>query len=188
MSFSRYQTSFLHLAGSANLTSDVARWNAPACDDPQCQICSYVCEAEDPAVRLITIQEVLSASASPPFTTCPAWLQIQLERPELRRVHSHLKQGTRLSKKVTDVKDVKRYLHTVAISRDDIRIVKRDEHLPSPCEYIVIARSVVHGFLSALHVRLDRPSRHQMKLVVQRYFFALDLDKALDRCTQSCHL
>jgi len=27
-----------------------------------------------------------------------------------------------------------------------------------------------------------------MKLATQRYFFALDLDKALDRCSQSCHL
>ena len=27
-----------------------------------------------------------------------------------------------------------------------------------------------------------------MKLVSQRYFFALDLDKALDRCLQCCHL
>ena len=27
-----------------------------------------------------------------------------------------------------------------------------------------------------------------MKLVSQRYFFALDLDKALDRCSQCCHL
>ena len=47
-------------------------------------------------------------------------------------------------------------------------------------------RSVIDGFLSALHVKLGHPSRHQMKLVPQRHF--LDLDNTLDRCCQCCLL
>ena len=53
---------------------------------------------------------------------------------------------------------------------------------------MVISRSVVDGFLAALQVKLDHLSRHEMKLVSQRYFFALGLNKALDRCSQSCQL
>ena len=185
---SRYQVSLLHLAGSANLPSDFASRNAPACDDPRCQICSFVSEAEDLAVRPITVHDVLSGQASLPFTSRAAWLQTQLECPDLRRVHSHLKQGTRPSKKLTNIKDVKRYLNSVSISRDGLLVVRRDEPFSPPRECIVIPRSVIDGFLSALHVKLDHPSRHQMKLVTQRYFFALDLDKALDRCSQCCHL
>ncbi len=67
-------------------------------------------------------------------------------------------------------------------------LIRRDEPFAQPRECIVIPRSVIDGFLSALHVKLNHPSRHQMKLVSQRYFFALDLDKALDRCSQCCHL
>ena len=66
--------------------------------------------------------------------------------------------------------------------------MKRDEPFAKPRECIVISRPVIDGFLSALHVKLNHPSRHQMKLVIQRYFFALDLDKSLDRCSQCCHL
>ena len=187
-SVSRYQVTLLHLAGSANLPSDFASRNAPACDDPRCQVCSFVSEAEDLAVRPISVHDVLSGKTSLPFTSRSAWLQSQLECPDLRRVHSHLKQGTRPSKKVTNIKDVKRYLNLVSISRDGLLVVKRDEPFAAPRECIVIPRSVVDGFLAALHVKLNHPSRHQMKLVSQRYFFALDLDKALDRCSQCCHL
>ncbi|XP_068706826.1 uncharacterized protein [Montipora foliosa] len=187
-SVSRYQITLLHLAGSANLPSDFASRNAPACDDPRCQVCSFVSEAEDLAVRPISVHDVLSGKTSLPFTSRSAWLQSQLECPDLRRVHSHLKQGTRPSKKLTNIKDVKRYLNLVSISRDGLLVVKRNEPFAAPRECIVIPRSVVDGFLAALHVKLDHPSRHQMKLVSQRYFFALDLDKALDRCSQCCHL
>ena len=57
-------------------------------------------------------------------------------------------------------------------------------------ECLVILCSVIDGFLTALHVKLDHPSHHQMKLVLQcyRYFFTLDLDKALDWSSQCCHL
>ena len=185
---SRYQVSLLHLSGSANLPSDFASRNAPPCDDPRCQICSFVSEAEDLTVRQITAQDVLSGHATLPFTSRPAWIQTQLECPDLRRVHSHLKQGTRPSKKLTNIKDVKRYLNTVSISRDGLLVVRRDEPFSPARECIVIPRSVIDGFLSALHVKLDHPSRHQLKLVTQRYFYALDLDKALDRCSQCCHL
>ena len=183
-----YQVVLLHLAGSANLPSDFASRNAPACDDPRCQICSFVSEAEDLAVRPISVLDVLSGKTSLPFTSRSAWLQSQLECPDLRRVHSHLKQGTRPSKKLTNIRDVKLCLNLVSISRDGLLVAKRDEPFAAPRECIVIPRSVVDGFLAALHIKLDHPSRHQMKLVSQRYFFALDLDKALDRCSKCCHL
>ena len=116
-SVSRYQVTLLHLPGSPNLPSDFASRNAPACDDPCCQVCSFVSEAEDLAVCPMSVLDMLSGKTSLPFTSPSAWLQ-QLECPDLRRVHSHLMQGTRPSKKLTNIKDVKRYLNLVSISRD----------------------------------------------------------------------
>ena len=131
---------------------------------------------------------MLSGKTSLPFTSRSAWLQSQLECPDLRRVHSRLKHGTRPSKKLTNIKDVKRYLSLVSISRDGLLVIKRDEPFAASSEYKVIPCSVVDGFLTALHVKLDHPSRHRVKLVSQRYFFALDLNKPLDQCSQCCHL
>ncbi len=185
---SRYQISLRHLAGSANLPSDFASRNAPPCDDPRCQICSFISKAEDSVVRPISVHDVLSGSVTLPFTTRSAWLQTQQECPDLRRVHSHLKQGTRPSKKSTNIKDVKRYLNVSSLSREGLVVVKKDEPFCPSRECIVVPRPILDGLLTALHVKLNHPSRHQLKLVVLRYFYALDLDKALDQCTQSCHL
>ena len=171
-----------------NLPSDFASRNTPACDDPRCQVCSIVSNAEDLAVRPISVHDVLLGKTSLPFTSHSAWLQLQLECLDLRHVHSHLKQGTRPSKKLTNIKDVKHYLNLVSISRDGLLVVKRDEPFAASRKCIVIPHSVVDGFLAALHVKLDHLSHHQMKLVSQRYFFALDLEKALDRSSWCCHL
>lgn len=131
---------------------------------------------------------MLSGSVTLPFTTRSAWLQTQQECPDLRRVHSHLKQGTRPSKKSTNIKDVKRYLNVTSLSRDGLVVVRKDEPFCPSRECIVIPRPIIDGLLSALHVKLNHPSRHQLKQVILRYFYTLDLDKALDQCTQSCHL
>ena len=39
----------------------------------------------------------------------------------------------------------------------------------------------------SLHLQLDQPSSHQLKTVVHRYFFALDMDTTIKRTTESCH-
>ena len=44
---SRYQVNVRHLAGSANVPSDFSSRNAPVCNKPRCQICSFVALMED---------------------------------------------------------------------------------------------------------------------------------------------
>ena len=52
-----------------------------------------------------------------PFTSRTDWSAIQAECADLRRTRAHL-QGTRPSKKLTNVKDVKRYLYVATITKD----------------------------------------------------------------------
>ena len=116
-----------------------------------------------------------------------AWLHTQQECPDLRHVHSHLKQGTRPPKKSTNVKDIKHFLEVASISRDGLVVVKKDEPFCPSRECIVIPRSITDSLLTTLHIKLNHPSRHQLKQVILRYFYALDLDKAVDQCSQTCH-
>ena len=80
-----------------------------------------------------------------------------MECPDLRRVHSHLTQGTRPSKKMTKVNDIKRYLNSVTIARDGLLVVKSKEPF-SVGERIVIPREVLNGILTAIHLQLDHPT------------------------------
>ena len=51
---SRYQVSLQQPAGTANLPSDFASCNSPDCNEPQCQICSFVHETETSVVHGIS--------------------------------------------------------------------------------------------------------------------------------------
>ena len=109
---SRYQVRLQHLAGKASLLSDIVSRNAQECSEPQCQICTFIRETEDSVVRTVFIQDILDNVANLPFTSRSAWLQIQNDCPDFHRVRTHLKQGTRPSKKLTNIKDIKRYSST----------------------------------------------------------------------------
>ena len=152
-----YQVSLQHLAGKANLPSDFTSRNAPDCNEPNCQICTFVHDMEDSIVQGVSIQDILDSKSSLPFSTRSSWLQIQSDCPDLQRVHDHLKQGTRPSKKLTNVRDVKRYLTCTSIAKDGVLVVTRSQ----PFVPVEVPRSMQDGLLTALHIKLNHPSRHQ---------------------------
>lgn len=184
---SRFHVSIRHVAGAAILPSDFASRNPPDCTDMACQVCSFVQRTQDSVVRLLSSDDILAGRARLPFTSRAAWRSLQSECPDLRRTHAHLTQGTRPSKKLTNIKDVKRYLSMASIASDGLLIVRREEPL-SPCrECIIVPRQVLDGLVTALHLQLSHPSANQLRKTISRYFFALDLDKAVRRTTEGCH-
>ena len=74
-------------------------------------------------VRAVSVQDILQGSVHLPFTSWPAWLAVKSECPGLRRRHAHLVQGRRSSKKLTNIKDVKRYLQVASIANDGVLVV-----------------------------------------------------------------
>ena len=171
---SRYQATVQHLAGSANVPSDFASRNAPTCLEQQCQVCTFVRQMEESVVlQCVTTNDVTSGRARLPFTSRSTWLAIQAECPDLQRTLSHLTQGTRPSKKITNAKDVKRYLN-------GLLVVRRNDPLSSARDCIIVPRMVLDGLVTALHIQLDHPSCYQLKQVMHSYLYALDLDKAID--------
>ena len=177
---SRYQINVRHLNGSVNNPSDFAIRNASECIELRCQICSFITQLEDSVVRSVHFQDIIDNQTRLPFTTRSAWLAIQIDCPVLRRTHSHLKQGTRPSKKTTNIKDVKRYLSVASIAIDRMLVVRRIDPLVPSTELIIVPRSVLYGLVTALHTK-------QLEFVMKRHFYALDLTKAIERTYNSCH-
>ena len=184
---SRYQATVRYLAGSANIPSDFASRNASPCQDEQCQVCTFVNYCEQSAVQRVSVQDIVSGRKKLPFTSRNTWKLIQAECSDLRRTHAHLIQGTRPSKKLTNIRDIKRYIQVATVAKDGLLVVQRDEPFTPSHQCIIVPRQVLDGLLTALHIQLDHPSAHQLKAVFRRYLYALDLDKSVNQVTSGCH-
>lgn len=55
-------------------------------------------------------------------------------------------------------------------------------------ERIVVPQGVIQGLLTAFHLRFEHPSSHQLKRIMSRYFYAINLDKFVDIVTYACYL
>ncbi|CAC5394087.1 unnamed protein product [Mytilus coruscus] len=184
---SRFQVSIRHVSGLAILPSDYSSRNAPDCDNPACQICNFIHLHEEYVVRHVTTADILNGTVKFSFTSRAAWLSNQTECSDLRRTDAHLRQGVRPSKKLTNIKDIKRYLNVASLANDGLLVVKRN--LPfAPCrKLIILPRQALDGLITSTHIKLDHTSCHLMKSILQRYFYALDMDKAIESVTSSCH-
>ena len=186
-SVSRYKVTVSHISGIANAPSDYASRNPSSCSDQSCQVCKFVIELEDSVVRATSVSDVLGGTTRMPFTSRAAWLATQRECDDLRRVHSYLSCGTRPQRKAGKLKDVKRYLQNVSIASDGLLVVMDTQPFQPSRERFVVPRNVLDGLLTAIHLRFSHPSAHQMKKIISRYFFALDLDKSIHAVCDSCH-
>ena len=105
----------------------------------------------------------------------------------MRRTRAHLKQGTRLSRKLTNLGNVKRYLRIATIASDGLLVVRQQNPLSHTREWIIIPRDLCDGLFTALHLLLGHPTKHQLKLVCERFFYALDMQAYLQTVTDQCH-
>ena len=79
-------------------------------------------------------------------------------------------------------KEKKRYLNVATISSDGLLVMKRNEPLAPPQECIIFPPQVLHGLLTSLHIQLSHlPATNLRWLPINRYLFALDLDKAINQ-------
>ena len=181
---SHYQASVRHISGAAILQSDFASQNATPCENETCQVCSFITRTRDSVVRAVSVQDILQGNVCLPFTSQSAWLAIQSECPDLCSAHRHLVQGTRPSKKL---QLTSRMSKVASIANDGFLVVQRHDPLSLSRECVIVPRQALDGLLMALHIQLSHPSCHQLKVVVKRYLFALDLDKAVSCVSDGCH-
>ena len=84
--------------------------------------------------------------------------------PDLRQVHAHLSQGTRLSKKLTNIKDINRYLNYTIIARDGLLVVC--EQLAAASEGIVVPGQIANDVkinISLRNVKINIYLRKQVE-------------------------
>ena len=82
---------------------------------------------------------------------------------------------------------MKRYINVATIAKDGLLVVRRTTPLASSTDLIIVPRSVIDGLATAIHIKLDHPSKHQLQLVMKRHFYALDLPQVIERVCDTCH-
>lgn len=184
-----YRAEVTHIPGSLNLASDFASRSPVECVNPRCEMCKFVNELAESVVAGVTIADIESGRVKVPFTNPVSWLETQEECVDLKQVKFWLGQGSTLSRKQRKMEDVRRYLSAkVMINSKGLLVRKEAQPLKAVHDRIVVPRSVVVGLLTSLHIQLGHPSAFQMKRVVGRYFFALDLDRYVHETTASCQI
>ena len=51
----------------------------------------------------------------------------------------------------------------------------------------MVPQAAIGGLLTVLHLKLNHPSQHQLKQVVERYFFCLNLSEHISETSSQCH-
>ena len=183
---SQYDVDVQFIKGEFNLPSDFQSRHPPLCEEHCCQICKFVELSENVVVRKTSVERVLAGHEPVPFATRSSWKNIQLECPDLRRVHAHLSQGTRPTAKKTKSTVVKRFLRNAKIARDGLLVVKQARPFLPETELIVVPLSLLHGLLTSLHLQLDHPTATQLTNVFNRNYFSLNVNDCINHVLQSC--
>ena len=97
-------------------------------------------------VRPANIKELTNGSARLPYANRSTWFQIQSECSDLRRTRSHLKQGIRQSRKLTNIKDDKRYLKVANIDKDGLLVTQSTDPFSTKQTRIIVPRQVLPDF------------------------------------------
>ena len=188
MNLNSHNVSIHHIKGSSIPLTDFCSRNPITCPDKNCQVCAFVSEQADIDVTSLTISDIENGLAKMPFYNSAAWKEAQKQDQDLRRAFSQLSNGTPVGRKEKNLRKLRRYLHVSSISSTGTLIRKVVNPYGKDFELIVIPQSLVLGLMSALHIRLGHPTKSQFKKVWDRYFFALDCDKLINQCVESCSL
>lgn len=185
---SKYGAQVQHLSGSVNLPSDFASRHPLTCTSPDsCQVCKFISEISDSVVQEISISDVVDGKVKLPFTNRSAWREVQQENHDLRIVIDHIKRGTPPSRKSKNLRTVRKYFSKKLIISSDGLLVHRIVKPLQITDQIVVPENVTEGILTALHLRLQHPTAHQLVKAFNRYFYCLNLNEVASQVSKSCY-
>ena len=176
-----------HIKGSNNLLTDFGSRNSATCDNDQCSVCKFINESEHVSVNSVSVSDIIKGNVKVPFSSLPAWQQIQLNCSNVQLARKHLQQGTRPMKKQRNIKEVRQLLRIANVTKDGLLVVSKKSPLQPDLELIVIPQSYAPGLLTALHLQLNHPTPFQLQKVFNRQFFTANAEKLINLTSENCY-
>ena len=175
-----------HISGVKNTTSDFGSRNPQTCPDQSCQICSFVRDISESVVNAVSTSDVLSGTAKMPYLNSSAWKSVQHDCPTLRRLHAHLTQGTRPTKKVKNMRDLRRLLQVASVDSNGLLVVKKSDPFVTQRNQIIVPSTILPGLITAMHLYFDHATKLQLSKIMSRYFFGINSENVIQNVVDVC--
>ena len=138
--------------------------------DGSCQVCRFVADRSEIAIRSINIDDIERGTIKMPFYNHAAWKRAQMQDQDLKRCFSQLVSGTRPGKKEKNLKDLRRYFQVASISESELLIHRKTNPYGKDFELIIIPKNLARGVMSALHIQLGHPTKAQLRKIWDTHF------------------
>ena len=183
---SAHNITLTHLKGSANTTSDFSSRNPQVCHEATCQVCKFVNNLPTSVVSSVSVADILSGKSVMPYLNPSAWKSAQQDSSTLRRAYAHLTKGTRPGKREKNIGELRRYLRVASVDRNGLLIVKKSDAFVQERKLTIIPKEVLPGLVTALHIQLKHPTKHQLKKLFNRFFYGLNSSSVVNSVIESC--
>ena len=183
---STHRVDLKHLSGKNNTTSDFASRHPQACNNNTCQICSFAEDLAESVVNAVNITDILSGTSTMPFLNKAAWKSVQHDCDTMRRLYAHLTQGTRPTKKMKNVKDLKRFLLVASVDDQGLLVVHKTDTFVQQRSLIIVPSSILPGLITAMHMYFAHASKCQLSKVFSRYFYGINSEAVIKNVVEAC--
>ena len=186
-----------HKAGSKMETSDYASRHPQVCPDRTCVICKFAYDQQQigdncDQIMAVTVEEVTSGKVPMPCTQKRAWLDTQCNDPVHVKLKYLIEVGQNPAKKKTKGDFTKlKLLHNLyragnlRVDKDGLVMVR--QHGQDKSGWVIsIPHKIFPGLASALHLKFNHPSRHQLTMLMQRYFYSPGFQGVIGLITDNC--
>ena len=187
-----------HRPGKFMYTSDYASRNPPTCTSQKCQICKFAKDWENMGdkaseIRMLSIEDVKAGRALMPLVQRNTWKNMQKRDPIHKKIVELIAtQQLPESKKTKGIHTKIKLLHNLYtqgklyIDNTGLILVRTPQGKIDG-SVISIPPTLFPGLVSALHVRLDHPSRTQLANLIARYFYTPGWRTTVEEICDNCH-
>ena len=144
-----------------------------------------------PAVIAATsaeLADLLTVRSGPiPLGSRQTWITIQKSDDDCKAIFKQKSTGDVPRKKTTN--PIRNKIFKESIINQGLLVVREfDDKKMREVDKVVVPSTYLDSILIVIHIKLNHPSKYQLKQVYERYFFSPRLDGALDKLYNSCYI
>ena len=184
----------IHTTGKDIKSSEYNSRNPEECVNKSCQICKFanILLNIGDKINKISTEDIESGRINMPFTQRQAWIKVQKNDKVHQELCKLIDSSQAPEKKRTNGDNtVLKRLHNL-YKKGQLRQTSDGlitvQHMENDKTYqaISVPGSIFPGLVQALHLKLEHPSKLQLRKLLCRYFYSSGFDRIIEEITQNC--